>query len=61
MQNARTCAPEFKQLYRIRMEKLHEERAKILKEKELALQQMPEKALGKKEKLTTDIMMYGLW
>ena len=43
------------------MQKVREERAKILKEKEIALQQLREKALKKKEKLTTEIMMYGLW
>ena len=34
------------------------ERAKILKEKEVALQQ---KAVRKKERLTANIMTYGLW
>ena len=40
IENARICAPEFKKLYHIWMQKLREERAKILKEKEIALQQL---------------------
>ena len=60
-QKARTFAPEFKQLYYVRIEKFHEERAKILKDKEISLQQMRESPLKKKEQLASDIMTYGLW
>ena len=54
MQNARICAPEFMELYCVRTQKLHEESAKFLTEKEIALQQLREKGLKKKKKLTTE-------
>ena len=40
---------------------LLEERAKILQSKQMALMYLQEKALEVKEKLTNDLMLYGLW
>lgn len=61
LQKARTCAPEFRKLYRTRKQHLLEERAKILQSKQRALLRLQEKALELKEKLTNDLMLYGLW
>ena len=61
LQKARTCTPEFKKLYHSRKKALFEERAKIQQHKELAIQQLQEKCLKEKEKLSVDIMVYGLW
>ena len=58
MTNARICDPEFKKLYCVWTQTLHEERAKIMKEKEIALQQLREKAVMK-EKLTTEITKHS--
>ena len=58
---ARKLAPEFKQMYTSRRQQLLEDRAQVLKEKQLALQKLQEKRLKEKEKITEDIMVYGLW
>ena len=50
---ARKLAPEFKQMYTSRRQQLLEDRAQVL-EKQLALQKL-------QEKITEDIMAYGLW
>ena len=55
------CAPEFKKLYHKRKQCLHEERANILHAKEIALLHLQEKAIKEKEKLTNDLMLFGLW
>ena len=54
---ARSLAPEFKQLYKLRRQKLLEERSKMLQAKQLQLEQMRQKKLKEKEQLT----VYGLW
>ena len=61
LKKARACGPEFKQLYRARKQHLHEERAKILQAKQRALLRLQKKAMETKEKLTNDLMLYGLW
>ena len=58
---ARKLAPEFKQMYTSRRQQLLEDRAQVLKEKQLALQKLQEKRIKEKEKITEDIMAYGLW
>ena len=58
---ARRLATEFKRMYAFRREQLLEDRAQVLKEKQLALQKLQEKRLREKEKITDDIMVYGLW
>lgn len=59
--NARRLAPEFRDLYKKRRHKLLEDRAKVLRDKQMALQRIQEKKFKEKEKLTEDIMQYGLW
>ena len=59
LQKARACAPEFRKLYHSRKKALFEERAKILQQKELALQQLQEKSLKEKEK--TNCGYNGKW
>ena len=61
LKKARSLSPEFKRLYRARKQKLLEERSKILQAKQLQLEQMRQKKLQEKEKLTENILMYGLW
>ncbi len=61
LQKARSVAPEFKRLYRERREKMLQERAQLLQAKQRALLAAQEKKLKEKEKLTQDIMKYGLW
>ena len=58
---ARKIGPEFKSLYKLRRKQLLEDRAKVLREKQVALQKLQEKKFREKEKLTEEIMMYGLW
>lgn len=48
-------------MYTSRREQLLEDWALVLKEKQLALQKLQEKRLKEKEKITQDIMVYGLW
>ena len=50
-------APEFKDMYKQRRKKQLE--AKVLRDKQLAL--LREKEFQEKEKLTEEIMLYGLW
>jgi len=57
---ARKIAPEFRDLYKQRRKKLLEDRAKVLRDKQLAVQKALEK-IREKEKLTEEIMLYGLW
>ena len=57
---ARKIAPEFRDLYKQRRKKLLEDRAKVLRDKQLAVQEALEK-IREKEKLTEEIMLYGLW
>ena len=61
LHKARLCAPEFKKLYRERRCKLQEERAQALQAKQLALLHLQEKAMKEKERLTNDLMLYGVW
>jgi len=61
MMKARSLAPEFKQLYKLRKKQLLEERSKILQAKQLQLEQLQQKKVREKEKLTESILMYGLW
>ena len=58
---ARKIAPEFRDLYKQRRKKLLEDRAKVLRDKQLAVQKALEKKIREKEKLTEEIMLYGLW
>ena len=58
---ARKRGPEFKSLYKLRRKQLLEDRAKVLREKQIALQKLQEKKFREKEKLTEEIMVYGLW
>ena len=58
---AKKLAPEFKELYRSRRQQLLVDRARILREKQFAIQQLQEKRLKEKEKVTQDLMSYGLW
>ena len=57
----RKLAPEFRDLYKERRQKLLEDRARVLRDKQLALQQLQEKKFHEKEKLTEEVMVYGLW
>ena len=61
LKKARNLSPEFKRLYRLRKQRLLEERSKILQAKHLQLEQMRQKKLQEKERLTENILMYGLW
>ena len=61
LQQARTSAPEFKRFYKDRKEKITKDRAQILRAKELALQAAREKLIKEKERLSHEIMQYGLW
>ena len=61
LKKARIIAPEFKQLYRIRRQKMLEERSKMLQAKQLQLERMRQKKLKEKEHLTENIVTYGLW
>ena len=61
IKKARSLAPEFKQLYKLRRQKLLEERSKMLQAKQLQLERMRQKKLKEKEQLTQNIVMYGLW
>jgi len=59
---ARKIAPEFRDLYKQRRKKLLKDRAKVLlRDKQLAVQKALEKKIREKEKLTEEIMLYGLW
>ena len=58
---ARKVAPEFKDLYKQRRRQLLEDRSKVLHDKQIALQKLREKKFREKEKLTEEIMTYGLW
>ena len=58
---ARKRGPEFKSLYKLRRKQLLEDQAKVLREKQIALQKLQEKKFREKEKLTEEIMVYGLW
>ena len=58
---ARSLAPDFRALYKQRRVKLLEDRAKVLRDKQLALQLLQEKKFREKEKLTEEIIAYGLW
>ena len=61
LRKARLCAIDFKKLYRARKLRLQEQRAEIWRSKQVALQRLREKQLKEKEKLTNDLMLYGLW
>ena len=61
LQEARTSAPEFKTLYKGRREQITKDRAQILRPKEQALQAAREKVIKEKERLSHEIMQYGLW
>ena len=56
---ARKIGPAFKSLYKLQRKQLLEDRSKVLREKQVALQKLQEKKFREKEKLTD--MMYGLW
>lgn len=58
---ARKIGPEFKELYKQRRKKLLEDRAKVLRQKQRALQILQERRFQEKEKISTDIMEFGLW
>ena len=61
LQQARTSAPEFRRLYKDRREQITKDRAQILRAKEQALQAAREKVIKEKERLSHEIMQYGLW
>ena len=52
--------PEFKSIS-YKESQLLEDQAKVLREKQIALQKLQEKLFQEKEKLTEEIMTYGLW
>lgn len=52
---------EFIDLYNQRRQKLLEDRAKVLRDKQLALQQLRGKKFREKETLTEEVMVYSLW
>ena len=57
---ARKIGPEFKSIS-YKETQLLEDQAKVLREKQIALQKLQEKLFQEKEKLTEEIMTYGLW
>ena len=57
---ARKIGPEFKSIS-YKESQLLEDQAKVLREKQIALQKLQEKLFQEKEKLTEEIMTYGLW
>ncbi|XP_065893139.1 uncharacterized protein [Dysidea avara] len=61
LQIARKKAPEFKKLFKQRREDILEGRIKALHEKQHALDAARRRGLKRKEKLTEDIVRYGLW
>ena len=61
LQQARTSAPEFKRLYKDRRDQIIKDRAQSLLAKEQALQAAREKVIKEKERLSHEIMQYGLW
>jgi len=61
MQIARRKAPEFKKLFKQRRENILEGRINALHEKQHALETACRRGLKRKEKLTEDIVRYGLW
>ena len=61
IKQARCMAPEFKHVYKIRRQKLLEERDKLLQAKRLQLEKLQAKKLKEKEELAQEIMKYGLW
>ena len=58
---ARQKAPEFKRLFKQRKQDIMEGRIKALHEKQCALDAARKRGLRLKEKLTQDIICYGLW
>ena len=61
LKNAREKAPKFRQLYQARRKSIIQERTHLLQVKQQALELAHEKSLKEKEKLTTEILLYGLW
>lgn len=61
LKNARIAAPEFRKLYNERKQKMIEEHEKLLKSKEMALFASQQKKIKEKEKLTNEVLKYGLW
>ena len=61
LQAARKKEPEFKKLYKQRKQDILEGRIKALHEKQCALDAARKRGLRLKEKLTQDIIHYGLW
>ena len=61
LQKAQSAAPEFKQLYQERRMQMLQERSQLLQAKQRALQAAQEKKMKEKERLTQDILQYGLW
>ena len=61
LRKARILAPEFKQLYKLRRQKLLEERSNILQVKQTQLERVRQKKLKEKEQLTETLwyMDYG--
>ena len=60
-QKARTKGPEFKRLYRDRREQMLQERSKMLLAKQQALFESQQKKVRQKERITQEVMNYGLW
>lgn len=61
LQTARKKAPEFKRLFKQRKQDILEGHTKALREKRCALDAARKRVLRLKEKLTQDIIHYGLW
>ena len=61
MQIARKKAPEFKKLFKQRRKNILEGRINALREKQHALETTRRRGLKRKEKLTKNIVHYGLW
>jgi len=61
LQTARKKAPEFKRLFKQRKQDILEGRIKALHEKQCALDAARKRGLRLKEKLTQDIIHFGLW
>ena len=60
LQRARSAAPEFKRLYQEQRMQMLEEQSQLLQAKQHALQTAQEKKMIEKERLTQDILQYGL-
>ena len=61
LKNARSKSSELKKLYHLRTEAVMKKREEILRQKQLTLEKKKRDIAVMKEKLTMEIMVYGLW